>query len=713
MVGNGWAGCTSSDTGDYIEFFGQAPNARYTNTNMYWLTYGQTTGKRMTTHDGTVGSQTVATTYTTTLHLEQNLMYRAGVVTPEGDHWFWSLFYGSTIQVGYPVTLTNLATTGGPFTASLQVELYGVSSGNNQTILSINGNQIDNTTWAGPSERLATINFPQTDLIQGSNTITLTEPTASNGLIVYLNYFNLSYSSPLTTTSDFIRFKQPVVGSWAYHISGFSGSTVETFDIVDPFNVARVVNTTITGTNPPYTLNFADSLATAHEYIALTPAQRLTPVSVTYKSSNSSLSTGSADYIIIAYGGTDPNGNVNSANSFLSHVTSLANLRQSQGMRVRVVDVQEIYDEFNDGLVDPQAIHDFLYYAYTNWTPPAPSYVLLVGSGTFDQKGYCTATPSPCDGVTTPPNSTLIPPYLLMVDPYMGETSSDNRLVAFNSGNTLPTMYIGRLPAYTASDVDAMVTKIVNYDQSPPAGSWRSMVSFVTGSAYLSSGTVDPAGNFWAYSDETASNPQYMSPGMQVDRIYYNACDPNVYPQCSLPYPPYTTPAATNVGITSAINSGRLIVNFIGHSSIQYWSGLQSGSPVFSTTDVAGLTNGNKTPVTLEMTCLTGYFIYPGLPSLAETNVRQAGNGAVASWAASGQGVSTGHDLLDKGFFSAVMNQGIRQLGPATLAGKTNLYLNGGGLNLDLLDTFDLLGDPGSRLPIQFNLRYFLPLIQR
>jgi hypothetical protein len=71
----------------------------------------------------------------------------------------------------------------------------------------------------------------------------------------------------------------------------------------------------------------------------------------------------------------------------------------------------------------------------------------------------------------------------------------------------------------------------------------------------------------------------------------------------------------------------------------------------------------------------------------------------------------TGHDLLEKGFFDAVMNQNKRQLGPATMAGKSNL--NASGANLDLLDTIILFGDPATTVAIQFPNQYFLPLIFR
>jgi hypothetical protein len=404
-----------------------------------------------------------------------------------------------------------------------------------------------------------------------------------------------------------------------------------------------------------------------------------------------------ADYIIISYG------------AFKSNIQSLATFRASQGLRVKDVDIQDVYDEFSDGSLDAQAIRDFLAFAYSNWVPPAPSFVLLVGDSTFDIRGYCT-TPGYCpQGYLTQANSTFIPPYLRMVDPWLGETVSENRFVSFDdaSGNTLPFMAIGRLPANDPTEVNTMVSKILNYEQNPPTGSWRSTIAFVTDNAYNANGVLDSAGNFWTFSDAIASNPQYMPSSLTADRIYLNPCDGNLYPQCALPYPPYPTGASAKAAISSAINSGRLIVSYIGHAGINQWA----GEDIYNTSDISLLMNGTKLPVILAMTCWDGNFSSPNYSSMAEIFVRTANKGAVASWSATGLGVAHGHDYLEKGFFDAVMNDGIRQLGPATLAGKTNLWVNSGGSYHDLIDTYMLFGDPASRLQIQFTT--FLPFIQK
>ena len=67
-------------------------------------------------------------------------------------------------------------------------------------------------------------------------------------------------------------------------------------------------------------------------------------------------------------------------------MSSLVALRQSQGLRTAVVDIEDIFDEFGYGLVTPQAIKEFITYAYESWQSPAPQYVLLVGDTTYDYK---------------------------------------------------------------------------------------------------------------------------------------------------------------------------------------------------------------------------------------------------------------------------------------------------------------------------------------
>ena len=95
------------------------------------------------------------------------------------------------------------------------------------------------------------------------------------------------------------------------------------------------------------------------------------------------------------------------------------------------------------------------------------------------------------------------------------------------------------------------------------------------------------------------------------------------------------------------------------------------------------------------MTCSEGYHINPhtydkNKEALGEVVTRADAKGAIASWSPTGQGVASGHDLLNRGFYTAFFGDGVSTVGEATLAGKLNL----GGASPDLLDTYLLFGDP-------------------
>lgn len=648
------------DSGDLILFWGQGNNSIYTDTNIYWLTYGGANGKRMTVRPGT-GGGTAATFFPATSHLEQNKSFISYLPWDEStEHWWWVSMpnsfdpdgNGDAASADFTFNLTNPVTTG---TASLNVLLGAVSSTNHHTQILVNGTLEYDQTWSGVTTRSADMTFNANLIHTGNNTVRVRELVPAPNFI-WVNHLDLGFSSPFAAQSDVLRFKQPTIGTWNYSITNFSNTNVQVFDISDPNNVA-MVNDTTAASGGTFATQFTDTAASPREYFSLTSAKRQSPLSITADSPSDLHNSGNgADYIIIT------------PSVFKTQkLQQLADFRATQ-MRVKTVDVQDIYDEFNDGEMSPQAIRDFLAYAYANWQPPKPSYVLLVGDGNFNFRNYTSYSIE----------TNYIPPYMKLVDPWLGLTASDARLVTLDAGSLMPSMAIGRLPALSASDVDAMVTKILGYEQLGAAASgWRTKALFV-------SDDPDTSGNFYALSNSVADDPFYVPAPMVDDKVYY--------------------PGGNNSNVLTALNAGRLIVNYVGHSAIGAWAqNLLSGS------DATALTNGSKLFMLLPMTCYDGYFQFPGLMSVSEGMVRQAAGGAIASWAPSGQGVATRHDVLDRGFFEAVMEQNVRRIGDATLFAKAKLLANGGGL--DLLDTYNLLGDPATLLALPSTLNTPTPSI--
>ena len=132
--------------------------------------------------------------------------------------------------------------------------------------------------------------------------------------------------------------------------------------------------------------------------------------------------------------------------------TSLVAQRQSQGLSVSIVDIDDVYDEFSYGKHGPQAIKDFLAYAATNWATP-PRYIIFAGDASLDPRNYQGAG-----------DFDLVPTKL--VDATYNETASDDWLADFDDDG-VADIPIGRLPFRTAADANLVIAKIVNFVPQP------------------------------------------------------------------------------------------------------------------------------------------------------------------------------------------------------------------------------------------------------
>jgi hypothetical protein len=309
---------------------------------------------------------------------------------------------------------------------------------------------------------------------------------------------------------------------------------------------------------------------------------------------------------------------------------------------------------------------------------PVPAYVLLVGDGTLDFHDYTGAG-----------SETFIPPFLAPVDSFWGETASDNLYATVDGPDPLADFFIGRLPVNTPLEVTTVVNKIIAYEIAPAEGLWSGQMLFVADNP-------DQAGDFYAASDAVYNQviPPFLGQKVYLRQGYAGAL-------------------AAKSAILSAWNRGLGLVVFNGHSSWHQWA----VEDLLHFNDVTALANGGRLPLVLGMTCFTGYFHHPQYGTLDEALVRQAGGGAVAAFSATGLGVATGHDWLFQGFFEAVVDDSITDLGPATAAAKLNLYSGSmSTVDKELLNTFLVLGDPALRLqlqPLDLGERVYLPIIRR
>ena len=646
---------------DSLVFYGQKMTTKYTDVNVYWLTYGGAVGSRMLNRSAAPSGAPVRSYYSATVHLEEDHEYVSKIPWAEGgDHWYWAKTRYPTPNPSLTVSTTLNSIFTGSYSGTLRVKMHGytASTANPDHCIKtyLNSDEIDQVTWDGSVEQIREVAFSSSLLQEGKNEIRVEGcATGASSDIVFHNWFEVEYRDTFVAEGDEFVFEHQEAG-WQYEVDGFGEDTVEIYDVTDPINVSSLTDFVVEQNGSSYVAKFDDGAAeVGTKYWLLTSSQYKSPRALLEDSPSNLVDPGNeADYIIITH------------SDFYNDVVPLANHRAGQGLRTIVVDVQDVYDEFSYGIFDPQAIHDFLAHAYANWQTPAPSHVLLAGDGTHDFKDNL--------GIGA---QTYIPPYLALVDPYIGETASDNRYVMVSGDDLLADMYIGRLPVNSSVEASTVINKILDYEQDPPSGDWNQRALFVADNA-------DAAGDFVALSDDIADN--YLPPTYIAQKIYYQVTH-------------FTQSEATDA-IIHAINEGRVLVNYIGHGAPAYWAMERLFRADATRNDIDALTNGSKLPVMLSMTCATGYFHRADTVSLDESLIRAEGKGVIASWSPTGLGLASGHDYLDKGFFTAVFNDK-QAIGPATYLGKLKLYTETGGEASpfrDLIDTYVLFGDPFMKL---------------
>ena len=140
--------------------------------------------------------------------------------------------------------------------------------------------------------------------------------------------------------------------------------------------VAKLISGQVERKDGNFQLTFEDSVTSPTGYFVVereryVQVDHITPAKPSVISNPAS----QADYIIISH------------SDFIDAIQPLAAFRRSQGLSVMVVDVEEVYDQFNHGIFNPIAIQKFLRHTYNHWRAPKPTYVLLVGDAHYDYKG--------------------------------------------------------------------------------------------------------------------------------------------------------------------------------------------------------------------------------------------------------------------------------------------------------------------------------------
>jgi hypothetical protein len=646
------------DAGDYLLFYGTGLDTRYTDTNVYWLTMGGRSGLRMPVRDGTLDGSAVTPTYfPAALHAEQNSYYWFGMPADAGeDYWFWDGKLNAsskTVAREHTLTLRNIAQPAREARVRVRLQGFTALSANpdHRTRIFLNGRQIDEQSWDGQVPFTHDITVPHTYVREGDNTLRVENVQISGVPVnqIFVDWIKLDYRDSYTAEHDQLQFAAPERGTFAFAVTSFSQDSITLFDITDPAQVTRIGNPEIVADNGRYTLRFQDNATAATRYLAQTTAQYKTPAGIELDTPSSWKDPqNGADYILITHA------------DFYAGAQRLAEHRRAAGMRVATVRVEDLYDEFNGGVFGPDAIRNFLQYAYQNWQRPAPIYVLLLGDAHVDYRNY----------QDIPGAINYVPTQMVPAEIDLRDVPSDNWFVTVSGTDILPDMFVGRLAVQNVAQADAVIDKLIAYDQSPADQPWQRRVLLAAD---------DGAPAYVANAEELAER---LPRDYTVRRVYAGE------------YPPGNPTS----DIIDAVDAGSLLVNYTGHGSVGGWGIWSSGKRIFEHANVAQLRNAGKLPVVTVANCLNGYFVgEPDPVSLAEELQRLPEGGAVAVWAASGLDFPSGHRRLIGNFYDTLFQEQIYGLGAATTSAKIQTY-SGSAFWKDLINTFTLFGDPATAL---------------
>lgn len=213
------------------------------------------------------------------------------------------------------------------------------------------------------------------------------------------------------------------------------------------------------------------------------------------------------------------------------------------------MNVDQIFNEFACGMLDPTAIRDFLAYAYNNWQIK-PEYVLFFGKGTYDPKDV--------EG----DHNDFVPAYETQESLYEPESYTTDDYYAEVSGtDPIIDLAYGRITAETSLEANIAVDKIIQYETSNDKGTWQNLITLVADDGWHSEyweGAIHVEG-----SESLSIN--YIPNSFDQNKVYLAA------------YPVVLTSVGrripdANQAIINSINDGTLIMNYVGHGDDEQWA---------------------------------------------------------------------------------------------------------------------------------------------
>lgn len=594
----------SFDNSDYILFYAEGvdnwSNESQTHLNVYadksyyYVTAQGSQGKRILNMASITAPANLTTTVFDDYQFHEVDRTNIGRL---GRRWFGEQFNTQneqtfdfqfpSIATTSPISLTVTAGANAIVATSMGIQA------NSQNVATINLPAVANDD-AGTAAQ-ATTTFPASENVAIKISYNNGGVPSSNG---YLDYIILQAKRNLRGHGKQFRFQlndaTTNTGIIEYQFSNASGIT-QIWDITDIYNATK-------SENPGgASFSFKAYLGELRKYIAVDSNNFYTPLKDSQSRvanqnlkgtilKNSQGSFQDLDYLIVTPA------------SLNSQAERLANFHRSYSqLNVKVVNLENIYQEFSSGKQDISAIRNFVKYIYNNSSTTAKrlKYLNLFGDASFDYKNRI-------------PNNTNVVPifHSLFSFSLVSSIMSDDFFVMLDGGEGLMSasssddmeLSVGRMLVNSPQQAAEMVNKVIEYHDIQSFGKWRN--NFV-----LISDDVDAA---WENSiqngiDNLGDAISTAKPFVNVKKIHTDS-----YVQ-EASAGGFRYPKARK-DFVDAINQGALVFNYFGHGGED---GLAT-ERIFEKSDAQGLTNQYKYPLFVTVTCEFTRFDNPYRPTAGE-----------------------------------------------------------------------------------------------
>jgi uncharacterized repeat protein (TIGR01451 family) len=619
------------DANDAIEFYGYPLDTISSGARTYWLRSKKGSENRVAASKIN-GGDPVTGSVPFTFERAQRSLFFAGLTT-NGDA---SNFFGEVIGSW---TATEPMNAGNPDTsyggnATLEVTIQGGFNLTHRIDVAVNGHSVGTATIEKTDQLTFTFPFPQSWLVAGENSVALTSLNGDDDVSLIVKS-RLTYQHLLRADSGALDVNLP--GGRSVTVGGFGSNAVRALDITDAAHPVELQATVAADPQGGFAATFTTPAGVTRTVMAFESSRLLAPGELAANAPSSWSDTngssngakGPSDFYIITN------------KSFTGAAATLKTVRDGQGIATVIVDVDDLYDEFNFGIRAPEAIRSFFQLA-ESWKR-TPSAALFLGDASMDPRDYFGL--GSIDYVPTKLISTTLQ-----------KTASDDWFSDIN-GDGIADIPVGRIPVRTPDEAALVIGKITS--RGTPSGAWSRSALFVADAPV----DYDFAG--------VAASLKALLPSTITSQLI-----------------DFSTSSSAHSDVVNAMNSGNLITTYIGHASIEMWA-----ENVFLSSDASALSNGSRLPVVIALNCLNGYFHDVFSESLAEALLRAPNGGAVAIWASSTLTQPDQQALMGRALFQQLFRTDVNvSLGDAVGRAKN------AATDPDVRKSWILFGDPTMKL---------------